>query len=363
MGFIFLPLFLIIVLVRQLVQLDLEMSILISIGLIVSLISRSFFLKGNFRVSVMIVSFFFTLLLTAVCSFGNGIHDIGLIGFPIIIGFSSIILDQKQLIIASVLSVLGLSWLVVGAQFNFFEPIPVPPGNTGDFIIAALLIVLGGFVAFSLTRNMKNSLRHVQREISISKKDANHLAKEIYKKEEIISEIHKAAINSLSHIQQLIAHKQIDKASSSSNIHNSLKRKILVMEIAHNILLKERAPIFLDIMELARKVLDSYEKNLQIKVLQIEISQKRCTTSLDQAINFGICLLELVSELDDEKIVLLKIRLYAEENRVTLKLAGFEDLKHGELGIVMNLLTKQLKGELKKKPSEVILTFTTKSVE
>lgn len=312
---------------------------------------------------MMVVSIFFTVLLTVICSFGNGIHDIGLIGFPIIIGFSSIILDQRQLIISSTLSILGLSWLVIGAQFELFEPIPVPAGNAGDFIIASLMILLGGFVAFSLTSNMKNSLKHVQREIAISKKDANILFREMEEKEEIISEIHTAVINSLSHIQQLVAYKKTEKNDLFDETYNSLKRKIIVIEIAHNILLKTNAPIYLDLMELARQTIDAYEKHLQTKVLRVDISKETCFTSLDQAINFGICLLELVYELDSEGIDSLNISLTIQDDNILLQFTGFEELKHPELGIVMDLLTKQLKGDLQKSSSKVSLIFKPKPMK
>lgn len=302
------------------------------------------------------MAIFFTVLLTIICSFGNGIHDIGLIGFPILIGFSSILLDQKQLIMSSVLSVLGLTWLVIGDQFEFFEPVPVPVGKLGDFIIASLMIVIGGLVAFGLTRNMKNSLKTANKEIDSSKKEALHLSDQIDQKEEIIEEIHKAVINSLGHIRHLIDHSS-KSSKELVEVYESLKRKILVIEAAHGILLTEKAPILLDIKELTKEILTRYEASIITPMLHIDIDKASCIISLDQAIHYGIFLIELVYEVDQYPSDSFKITLSAQEDKIELRLYGFENGSQKKLSIIMDLLSKQLKGTLKKSDGEITLSF------
>lgn len=355
-AFIFFPLFLTVVLVRQILQSDFDMTILIGFGILVSLAIRQLFLRGELQKSMMLVAVFFTLLLTAVCTLGNGIHDIGLIGFPIIIGFSSIILDQKQLIIASILSILGLSWLVIGDRIGLFIPVPIPVGSLGDFIITGLLISIGGFVAFSLTRNMRDSLKKAQNEIEASKSEATHLAEQIDQKEEIIEEIHRAVINSLAHIKHLIDQNP-ERSEEFTQVYESLRRKIIVIEAAHSILLEDKAPILLDVKELTREILSKYEKRLNTSVIHMDIDHASCTVSLDQAIHYGILLIELIHQVDQYSSEAFNIMLNFQDGKIELKLNGFENDANSDLSVVMDLLTKQLKGSLQQEKNEVKLSF------
>ncbi|WP_425392548.1 histidine kinase dimerization/phosphoacceptor domain -containing protein [Ekhidna sp.] len=362
-GFILLPLLLLVVFIRQLLQSDYDMTIVIGTGIVFSFITRYLFLKGHLRRAVMMIAVFFTILLTVVCSFGNGIHDIGLIGFPILIGFSSIVLKQRQLIASSSLSILGLAWLVLGDKFNFFEPIPVPTGNTGDFIIASLLIIMGGFVAFSLTNNMKDSLKHANHEVEVSKREANKLIKEIDEKEEIIEEIHRAVINSLNHIRHLIDNRIDDKQTETlKSVFRSLERKILVIEAAHETLLKEQEPIQLELGDFTRTLVPKFEKDLNAPVLHINAEQSACIVSLDQAIYYGICVLELMLEADKHSPTLLKVGLAHSDSLITLIVSGFENATYEKSGLIMDLLPQQLKGKLEKLPNEMKLTFKSTGI-
>ncbi|MEP1033735.1 hypothetical protein [Ekhidna sp.] len=354
-GYFLLPIFLIVVLIRQLIQGDIDLAIVIGVSLFFSLYVRHQFLNGHLRRSVVSVVIFFNLLLTVACSLGNGINDIGIIGYPIIIGFSGITLDQKKLAMTSTLSIIGIVWLVAAERFDIYESIPVPIGSGGDFLVSSLLIIIGGFVAFSLTSNMKRALKSAQNEIFISKNDAENLERESNEKLEIIEEIHRAVINSLQHIQQLIAHKQ-NNAKELTPVYTSLKRKVLVIEVAHNILLSDQAPIMLDIRELTRQLLNEYEKDLKSPAIHIDAGNISHLVRLDLAINYGICLLELINEVDNYDNEMLRAKLTIAKETINVKLTGFKTTNEQQ-GIVIELLTKQLKGSLIKNTSEYHLTF------
>lgn len=355
-GYLLLPLFLTIVLIRQIIQGDTDITIVVAISLIFSFFIRQQFLQGQLRKSVISVVIFFNLLLTITCTLGNGINDIGIIGYPIIVGFSGIILDQRKLAIASALSIVGVTWLVAGEQFGVYQPVPVPTGNAGDLIVSSMLVLIGSFVAFSLTNNLKRSLKSAQQEILISKQDAGILEKETKEKLEIIDELHRAVINSLGHIQQLIAHRQ-NKPTNINPIYTSLKRKVLVIEVAHNILLSHQTPIMLDIRELTSELLTAFEKNLKTSMLHMDVGNDSLSIPLDLAINYGICLLELINEVDHETNDSLSVVLQIDDGEIILTLSGFSVDAQKESGIVIELLTKQLKGELTKRPSEIKLLF------
>ena len=359
MGFVFLPFFLLIVLARQLLESDYDMALIVVAGIIVSLLCRQQFLRGYLNRSIIIVSVLFTILLTVLCTLGNGIHDIGLIGFPIIIGFSSIILDFKQLIYTSLLCILGLIWLVLGDIGGLYVPITASPGNMGDFIISSLLILMGGLVAFSLTSNMKNSLKRVNDEVELSRSGSKRLADEIESKQEIIEETHQAVLKSLTYIQHLIDFKH-DESNEIAPTYDSVKRKILVIECAHEILLNAGAPIILDLKLLVQSIFSRFEKDMSTKMLHIDLNTDSCFTSLDEAINFGICIIELAYTADSFCHESLSVKLDIVERKVDFILSGSDELsKIDKPGMVIDLLTKQLKGTLRKEANSITLSFTS----
>ena len=303
----------------------------------------------------MIVSIFFTILLTIICSLGNGIHDIGITGFPVVIGFSSVLLGQKQMLAASVMSLLGLAWLVIGEHLNLFEPIPIKPGDVGDFIITGAMIVFGGSVAFSLTTNMKNSLKIVTNEIKISKSEGQKLVEEIGQKEEIIVEIHKTVINSLDQLEIIINdHERTDPTSKST--YESLERKILVIKAAHSLLLEDQSPLILDLNQFTIRVLEGFKSNLDTKEISISVDRINYPMGVDQAIYFGICMTELLFRIDQSKQDSISLSISTRDN-VFLEIAANDPIWIEEDEMVLNLLTQQLKGRLSIDGTKASLTF------
>ena len=355
-GYILLPGFLSVSLIRQLIERDLSIAAIIGISLIFSFYLRFRFLKGHLKQSVIIVVVFFNILLTIVCTLGNGINDIGIIGYPIIIGFSGIMLEQRNLAIASSLSLAGVIWLVAGSQFGLYEVVATPTGSAGDFLVSSLFVIMGGFVAFNLTNNMRTSLKSAQEEILTSKKDSISLEKEVKEKLEIIEEIHRTVINSLQHTQKLIDYKQ-ETSTDLKSTYNGLKSKVLVIEVAHEILLAERSPIRLDIRYFTIKLLRRYEAFLKTPVFHLDAGQKSHYAPLDLVINFGICILELISKADRAPAQSLSVRLIIESGMVNFIIHEVKNDKNPAEGIVTNLLVRQLKGKIEMSKDKLYLSF------
>ncbi|MEO9482079.1 MAG: hypothetical protein ABJG47_01450 [Ekhidna sp.] len=355
-GFLLLPALLSFMFVLFLFQGEYTMALVLAIGLLFTFYARKRLLGGNLHKAVILTVVFFNVLLTLICTLGNGINDIAIVGYPIIIGFSGIILDQKKLALATSLSLIGVTWLVVSEHFQIHNITYVYETNSSDFFIISFMIVIGGFVAFSLMNIMKNALANAQSEISISKNEADNLAEQVGEKLEIIEEIHRTAINSLTHIQQLISY-QRKSSHHLAATYSSLTRKVLVIETAHQILLSTQTPMMLEIQAFTIELVKKYERKKETQAIQINTDQVPLMIRSDIAINYGICILELIHEADGNANGELCIDLMT-ESAVLFKLSGFVSTKTIEQGIVMDLLTKQLKGVLTKSTQEFTFTFT-----
>ncbi|SNT13187.1 Two-component sensor histidine kinase, contains HisKA and HATPase domains [Ekhidna lutea] len=357
-GFYLLLFFLSIVLIRQIYQVDYKIGSLAAIGIILSFVFRHQFLKGHLKRSVMLITVFFTILLTFICSLGHGIHDIGLIAFPVIIGFSSIILDQRQLIVASILSIASLIWLVIGDLYDSYSPVPVSDAGLGDFVIASSIILLGGFIAFNLTELMKRSLEKAKYEMDNSQKEAERLRQDSQQKMIIIKEIHQAVINSLNYVQRILDHKE--KVSEELiPLYESIRRKIVVIEVAHEILHAGGAPIMLDVSLMTKELIRRVEKSFKSTVIHFEVDNSQCLITLDDAINYGICLVEILFDVDTKEYqsINLTLKVNGTEIKVTIKGLDPAIKEDSKVSLIIDLLTRQLKGSLNKAGDEITLKF------
>lgn len=343
-GSILLPIFLTIVLIKQLVQQEMVTGFLVLIGILFSIYIRRILLKGNVKNVILTIVVFFSLLITLICTVSEGIHDLGIIAYPIIIGFSGIILIRKKLIIASVLCLIGVIWLVLGDLFHIYNPLIPGRGNIGDFIVATTIILLGAYVAFSITTGMKHSLHKAQRGIQSTKKEAAKLSNELNEKSKIIDEIHKKVMNSMGYIQRLI-HIQQRLNTETNEEYKSLTRKTIVIQIAHAQAMSrgntEEVKLTSFLESLILKYLEIVNSNLDVD-FQIEDH----TITLDDAIYLGICLLELIHLIisnSQKKLTISVTKL----DHTNIQLSGFslhQPIETYSSWIILDLIIRQLKG-------------------
>ena len=137
----------------------------------------------------------------------------------------------------------------------------------------------------------------------------------------------------------------------------------MVIETAHETLLKEQEHLRLDLADFTRMLLPKFEVTIEAPILQLNTSTTPCIVSLDQAIYYGIFLLELLLEIDEHKPDQLSIGLSHKDSRIKLKLSGFNISNYTNRGLIVDLLTQQLKGTLEKASDELTLEFKMKSVE
>jgi diguanylate cyclase (GGDEF)-like protein len=121
--------------------------------------------KGHLRLCsaiTMLVCLGFT---TMVASIGQGIHDIAIMAFPVILIFASMVMQRKDFFIASSLVIAALGWLVFGEASQLFVARAITPPGWGDFIIAGVVIALAILVVDLLAENMRQNMQKAVSEI------------------------------------------------------------------------------------------------------------------------------------------------------------------------------------------------------
>lgn len=109
-----------------------------------------------------LVIFTATLGVTLVLSVGQGIHDIGLMDYTLILLVSTFVLNRRGVMLVTGLIIVSLAVVVFGEMYQIL-PVKNAPEyflpRTADFIIVSLTIVLGSITVNMLGQTLKSALQ------------------------------------------------------------------------------------------------------------------------------------------------------------------------------------------------------------
>jgi signal transduction histidine kinase len=105
------------------------------------------------------------LLITWLATSAQGIYDIGILGFPVILIVAGLILRGHVVMYLALLIIACLAWLTFGDIWNLYEPIYVSQTSPQDFFIGSIIILIVGNSVYRLVRNVYENLSRVEKEI------------------------------------------------------------------------------------------------------------------------------------------------------------------------------------------------------
>ncbi|MEQ9402445.1 MAG: hypothetical protein RIM99_02565 [Cyclobacteriaceae bacterium] len=344
----FIPFFLVAFIINRLLDNDYVVASILIIVSISTILFRKLLRKGKIRTVTLGLSLFFTLTITVICTLNNGVHDVAIMAYPLVLGFSSIILRIREVIITSVLTVLSISWLVLNENYQYVPTSVPPPGAVGDLIVGTILIVMGALLTNIITTNIKLSLLKADEEAERRKKIAGELEAELNEKNLLIDTIHQKVSKSLSYINMLTDLKEPENSLIGEK-YRSIKRRIISIESAHHILHEtsnfESINLNIYLPELLTKYQELYdsEKNWKLNLADVFLS-------LDDCISFGFCFLEMFHQTSAIKKNFANIELTESNGLVILEMKSDPEngssLDPDPSGILINLMVRQLNGEL-----------------
>jgi len=142
-----------------------------SIGIIPIIISL-ILIRRNDAVSVpsTILAVTIILLITWLATSSQGIYDIGILGFPVILIVAGLILRGRVIMYLSLLIIICLAWLAFGDIWNLYEPVGIVKTNPEDFFIGSTIILIAGNAIYRLVRNVYHNLAKAEAEIAMREK-------------------------------------------------------------------------------------------------------------------------------------------------------------------------------------------------
>lgn len=163
--FIFLAL-----LVDKLLQRNDRPALAIAIGVVPILISLVLIKQGHIVLPSMILSVDLVLLVTWLTSNGNGIYDIGILAFPVILLIAGLFLRERFIAYLTVLIILCFAWLVFGATLDIYHPRYPIRTFPEDFFTASIIILVASNSIYLLVRSVHQNLERAEQEIEARKK-------------------------------------------------------------------------------------------------------------------------------------------------------------------------------------------------
>jgi diguanylate cyclase (GGDEF)-like protein len=121
---------------------------------------------GKTHLGTLVVVWTVLIVVTIIATVGQGIHDIAIMAFPVIIIIASLLMQRREFILSSVMTLIALAWLVFGEAGGLFSSKSYVTPNTPDFIVAAAVLLVAIRVVDLLAENLRGNMQRAQQEIA-----------------------------------------------------------------------------------------------------------------------------------------------------------------------------------------------------
>lgn len=162
-GFVTFGIFLAL-LIKNLLENSYKEVLIISLGIIPIVISLALLKQDYVSAPSTILAITIILLITFLATYGQGLYDIGVLGYPVILIVAGTFLRGRVTIYLALLIIGCLAWLNFGERFNFYKPVYLTHANPEDFYIGTIIILIAGNAIYRLARNMYLNLSRAEEE-------------------------------------------------------------------------------------------------------------------------------------------------------------------------------------------------------
>jgi len=107
------------------------------------------------------------LLITSLATLNQGMYDIGLLGFPVILIVAGLILRGRVIMYLALLIIVCMAWLVFGDLWNLYQPVYLTQTGVEDFFIGSIIILIAGNAVYRLVKNVYHNLYIAEQEIKM----------------------------------------------------------------------------------------------------------------------------------------------------------------------------------------------------
>lgn len=145
-------------------------ALAVAIGIIPIILSLVLLRREAVSLPSTILAVTIILLITVLATLNQGMYDIGLLGFPVILIVAGLILRGRVIMNLAFLIIACMAWLVFGDLTGVFTPRYLTRADLDDFFIGSIIILVAGNAVYRLVRNVYQNLARAEEEIASRKK-------------------------------------------------------------------------------------------------------------------------------------------------------------------------------------------------
>ncbi len=140
-------------------------ALIAAIGIVPILISILRLKKDSISTPSAMLALTIILLITLLATFGQGLYDIGVLGYPVTLIVAGLILRSRVILALVLVIIVCIGWLAFGAYFGWYMPLATSPGDLQDFFIGSIIILVAGNAVYRLAKNVDYNLSQAEQEI------------------------------------------------------------------------------------------------------------------------------------------------------------------------------------------------------
>lgn len=322
--------------------------------------SMYFLNRGKINTAMIIITSIMIIATTAICFIGAGIHEVGVVIFPVIVFFSSLVMNIRGVIVTTSIVIIALGLIVLEEYINIF-PKEAPVSGWVDLIVALSVLIIHSFMTFSFSSITRDNLSRIRKELRNQERYKIEIQENLHEKTELLRLVHHRVKNNLLLINSLIELEAYGNPEIKEEF-SEITQSVHTIARAHDPLYHTEDYKQVEIKPYLEKLITTFAQSNVIKELETKIDE--CLIFHESALLLGIVLQKLLSSIQQIESMHIKINLESKKDQLRLEVRakGEEKLLINKASIV-DLLIKEANGELALTSDRIELTIPTKKGE
>ena len=319
------------------------------------IISLAVLNKGMINLSIIILLFVLTIATTLSCILGNGVHETGIIVLPVIVLFSSLIMNVRGVILTTVVVIICLAFIVFGEQFGLYPSRGVPAVRWVDLVVVLSITIIHTYVTYSFANITKKNLNRAKNELQNQERFKNEINANLEEKSELLRLVHHRVKNNLLLINSLIELETHGRPEIKEKL-SDVTKSIHTIARAHDPLYHTNDYKQVAIKPYLEKLISSFAQSVGVKDLVVKLDDKLIFH--EKAILIGIILQRIVSNIEQGDLEKLQVTLRAKKDHLTLKisLTNGNKISDSQKSLIESLV-EEIDGDFKLAPTEATVIF------
>ena len=319
-------------------------------------ISLLVLIRGFTNMSIAIIVATLIVTTTISCVLGNAIHETGIIVFPVIVIFSSIVMNVRGILVTTIAVTLCLALLVFGEKYGVFPSRQVPEARIVDLAVVLSVTIVHILITYSFSKISRDSLNRVKAELATQEMLREEIAENLTAKSELLRLVHHRVKNNLLLINSLIELETYGAPEAKSELAE-ITESIHTIARAHDPLYHTDDYKQVEIRPYLEKLIMTFSQSARFEDIKSKLQDGLLFH--EKALLLGIILQKILNRIEASGIKEIQVMLKVKKNNFSLEvtsegLGGFPQ-SHKSL---IKLLAEQLEAKLNIKQNKVLVTFS-----